>query len=588
MRRPIRLPESSRRFRWFATCAALLLAVSCTTKALPEEKVVTLQPGDATTSAPEAPTRVPAAACTVTLTGPDTLKIGDATVSLTMGLTLDVEAEEFEVFPSLAVWPYSPNSGDEVLFAVFADPLRWLGEPRDGRLWKTRCTDPKPELMLQQEGSDFAFAVPTEDHKGLYYTGPDGAALLDLSTLESRPVTRAPILEPANCWGGEGQPADDFVVGLVHEGRELVIHRGGPCGYESDWTGVELRVQVDPFPETPLSDVGPGLRAVHGLAVVAADSEGTLWLGDAGWCKEPGVETRSTPGVVWRSDDGARSWAPRRINVESADETHPDHNAIVDLLVDAERPGHLVVLTARCSNDAVSSGGTVSVTFDGGTSWRLVPLPEELEEGAGDEGYGVEKLARTDGSIEHLVVSRGDKNWATENGGTTWEPLGDRQLLPRETTRVESGGAIFVVSEGQLLKRVAGAESAVFPAGAPTLALLEAYRERFAPTLELTSEDAPRGLDIAIRCANGPCPDFSSLLGHKNVEDHLSAAQSLRDAGGPDPLHHLTLAKEMRCEADGCCQPASEDAPKGATIERVCFTDDGVLRSPRSLEITWR
>ena len=270
LRRPIRLPESSRRFRWFATCAALLLAVSCTTKALPEEKVVTLQPGDATTSAPEAPTRVPAAACTVTLTGPDTLKIGDATVSLTMGLTLDVEAEEFEVFPSLAVWPYSPNSGDEVLFAVFADPLRWLGEPRDGRLWKTRCTDPKPELMLQQEGSDFAFAVPTEDHKGLYYTGPDGAALLDLSTLESRPVTRAPILEPANCWGGEGQPADDFVVGLVHEGRELVIHRGGPCGYESDWTGVELRVQVDPFPETPLSDVGPGLRAVHGLAVVAA------------------------------------------------------------------------------------------------------------------------------------------------------------------------------------------------------------------------------------------------------------------------------------------------------------------------------
>ena len=403
---------------------------------------------------PDAPPAAPPKQACEVITDEDT---GDVLVA---GRQSGVQLEQdwlWKHIPEIAVFPLDE---DRVLFSTAPEWMRQGGASPDGVLWVASCKDGKATPFMEQSGADFGAAALTPDGKTLYYTGPRGVEALDLAARTRVQVTETPRLDPETCWAVSGDEesdrvATDIVSGLSSDGKTLYVLRGGPCGYESDFSAEELWISN---PSTPGSQ---HIDRPHPIASIAADADGELWLGDAGACAEPGVSEPQSPGLVWTSTDQGDTWVPVKVSV-SADEGMQNAAAVV--LADAARPGHVLVLSGRCSNEAMGEhGGNLFVTRDAGVTWERVPMPAGIEQE--ELGALLSAADLVDGSVDHIRIWWADQVLETEDAGATWTDPPGAPAMPEPHRTLRADGWTFRATENGLWRTggVPEQETRVFP-----------------------------------------------------------------------------------------------------------------------------
>lgn len=254
-------------------------------------------------------------------------------------------------------YPYTKGA---IVLAVGSDTPWWPFFGSDVRseqtLWLIPCATPS-ELgpLLTLDGADFAWAAPEPGGGGLLFSF-GAVQRLDFAVSDYGPVTKPPLIP--SCWMGEPNvEAREYVAGWVAEDR-LLIHVGGPCGFEAEWVGGTAILSWPGAERQPSAHVG----------TVTADSKGRLWVGDGGQCAaQATVWDRGEPGV-WRSDDRGASW--RFVGVPGLD----DHG--VDAIwTDGDR----LLVRAECCYPGPADGcdgGELLRSDDAGASWRdITPQP---------------------------------------------------------------------------------------------------------------------------------------------------------------------------------------------------------------------
>ena len=337
-------------------------------------------------------------------------EFGDVTIG---GRNTDLILDHDYLGPRVRTWPFV---GGTVLVANWPYWEVQGGAWSDGILYKVDCATATPYELVSLPDADFGSAALDAENVTLYFTGPSGVSALDLETLEVTEITQSPTFAPADCW--TEQESRDVVAGL--DGRELIIHRGAGCGYEGDWVARELRLDLDQLRPGELATPVP----TYPVASVAVDAGGTLWLGNGMRCDEPGVHDPQSPGEVLRSNDGGDTWEAVHVGVDNTEEAM--RGAVSQVLVDLERPGHVLVLSNICANGGATIGGSVSLTRDGGAHWERLSMPDGLGDPF-DFGQGVVAVELVDGLLEHIRISAAEdydgmdvSTWETHDAGATW------------------------------------------------------------------------------------------------------------------------------------------------------------------------
>jgi len=336
-----------------------------------------------------------------------------------------------------------PDSTKSILVAVVHDYLRPWPAAAGGELLRVGCGAPATvEVFTTREGADFGNARLDGTVGMLYFTDANGVGALNLRSGEVLAVTRAPTVA-SDCWQYDaGTPIRlrDVVVDLV-DGSTLVVHRGGPCGFEGDWVSQELRftllgLAAAPEPSQP-----------HPVSTVVASEGGRVWLGDAGRCDEPGVRDLQTEGSVWRSEDDGNTW--RRLSVR--DDAHRMHTAAAQILVDPNDAGRVLVRSAVCNSAAAQQGGFLFLTRDDGATWQRMELPEAVVEG-GQAGHGIRAVSH-EGSLDRLTLWTADgRAFRSDDAGATWRELPPSEP-PAPANEARSARYSFEATSDGLLRR---------------------------------------------------------------------------------------------------------------------------------------
>ncbi len=315
----------------------------------------------------------------------------------------------------------------------------------DGRLWEVPCQKPQAHSeFFKLDGADFGNSALDRQGQTLYFTSTKGIGALTFESKAHKTVTTPPKL-PQKCWDDPDSPrlALDVVVGERVSGNKLIFRRGGPCGQSGAWTAKEMHLI------RPLDEKRRELRSPQPVSTVARTADGTLWLGDAGRCTEPGVIDPQSPGVVWRSKDEGESWE----QVEVGSKEEKANTAIRVLVADKKARGTLLAMSARCGTavDKVK-GGTLYLTRNGGRSWSPIKMPEGLTTQAPD--LGIFAFEVFDDDLRKLRIwPQPNTRWETTDGGRTWKSVPPRPL-PRKQSRVTSNDTwTFRATSNGLLRK---------------------------------------------------------------------------------------------------------------------------------------
>ena len=101
-------------------------------------------------------------------------------------------------------------------------------------LYEIDCAAPaKPRVFARFDGANFGATALASDGRTLYVSGFGGVHALDLVTKQLRVVTEAP--KATKC-EDRVERLTDTVKKLDERADVLEIERGGPCGFEGDWT----------------------------------------------------------------------------------------------------------------------------------------------------------------------------------------------------------------------------------------------------------------------------------------------------------------------------------------------------------------
>ena len=175
---------------------------------------------------------------------------------------------------------------------------------------------------------------------------------------------------------------------------------------------VEVRAGVERAEEL-------GLPEESGLKLKAAwhvepGANGELWLG-------------GDPGVLFRSDDGGRTWEPNRalLEHETRDRWNPGAGGMCLHSINVEGDGRLVI--------GISAAG-VFRTDDGGETWEPAnrgTAADFLEERYPELGQCVHKVLVHPASPERLWQQNHCGVYRSDDRGTSWERL-DGNGLPSE------------------------------------------------------------------------------------------------------------------------------------------------------------
>ena len=472
---------------------------------------------------------------------------------------------DFDYFgPRVRTWPFV---GGSVLVANWPYWEVQGGAYTDGFLYKVVCATATPYELVALDDADFGNAALDDTTATLYFTGPAGVAALDLATLEITDITTAPTFVDVDCWTEQGQR--DVVAGL--EGRELVIHRGAGCGYEGDWIAREMRLDL----EALLSGEDPSPYPSYPVAAVAVDVAGTLWLGNGVRCNEPGVSDPQTHGAIMRSFDRGDTWDV--VPIFDAEIGEAMHGAVSQILVDHERPGHVLALAAVCESGAATVGGSAFTTHDSGRTWRRLPVPEDRTT-AFDQGQGVLWVGLVDGRLEQIQILIAEdyvgvegNPWQTTDAGETWHPIaGD--LAP--TTALAEAAFEHTVWRGTVrgLERHEGGEvSLVYPGDVFLQTAANRFRSRWPDDPLWALESAvPNGFQVILR------GEVLTLPTWEDISDWVDSLAEWRAL----PL----IGELQRCE-HSCCSFVADPMSDLVFISRICLSDQGGWFAIESLEI---
>ncbi len=500
---------------------------------------------DATSSTDPAPEVSPSCEATVDLEGAISVN----------GHNTGLIVEEDYLDPRARGWPFDEN---HVLVGSHPSWDQQGGGHPGEVLWKVACANGHPTQFLHEEWADFGNAAVTPDGRYLYYTARTGVARLDLTTTESVPITVAPDNTGLDCWVEE-VPTRDVVDRW--DGDQLVIRRGGPCGFEADWEAWELRVDVHPDDE-------PSVRRSYPVASVAVDMEGQIWLGNGGRCDSPGVRDLASDGAVLRSRDRGASWEEVALLDGSGYEVIEGVQTVV---ADSSRSGHLVVLTSPCIGSAAVYGGSVLTTRDGGVSWTTLPLPESstLEI---DMGQGIGAIEVLEENIDHLRIwlpteypLEHHEVWETEDSGESWRQVEWVKLPTLAEVEMTIGGDRLSTDAFGLVRTRDGQRRYVYPGDVFDRQVAEAFR--------VAVQEAPdRGDEYFVA---------RLLVAPVSVTTHtLDAFDRQAFTTGLEAAEFLVLRGESlapsigqieSCEA-GCCRFAMTEE-SGLWITSVCLDD---------------
>lgn len=320
---------------------------------------------------------------------------------------------------------------------------------RDGRLWRLRLPAAgaparaplAAELVRTEPDADFSAGTNRPGDATRLYSGATGLSELDLRTLKTTRIVRVP--RPADAEDEEACALLDIEPRASADGRLVWFTRGGFCGYEGDFEGQRL-----------VLDVASGrLRAARPVATVAVGPDGTVWYGDAAPDDDPWAGS-SHAGWLFRAADGATTFRHVTVQVRGEEGPQVAETAVATVLVDPGDPQRLVVRTARASDDARGEwGGNVYESRDAGASWSRVlpPLSDEERDSAESEGLLVSDVVAPDGPLDHLVLRR-ERAAAWVRRGTAWTKVAPdvapRPAPPAAAVRPEALGveAVYQVA----------------------------------------------------------------------------------------------------------------------------------------------
>lgn len=506
---------------------------------------------------------------------PDVSPSCDATVDLVGAVRVNghdtgLVVEEDYYDPRVRVWPFDEN---HVLVSSFPVWDQQGGGHPGEVLWKVACADGHPTQFLHEEWADFGNAAVTPDGHYLYYTARAGVARLDLRTTESVQITVAPENTGLDCWVEE-VPTRDVVDRW--DGDQLVIRRGGPCGFEGDWEAWELRVDLDPHNDS-------STRRPYPVSSLAVDLDERLWLGNGGRCNSPGVHDPASSGAVLRSSDRGDSWEV----FELSGTDFQVIEGVQTVVADSTRSGHLVLLTSPCVGSAAVYGGSVLTTGDGGGSWELLRLPDSSMFEI-DMGQGIGALEVLDGNTDHLRIwlpteypLEHHEVWETEDSGESWHQVEWVKPPLPDQIEVAIGEDQFSTDPFGLVRNRAGRQQYVYPGNVFDRQVADAFRVAVQEAPEREDE-----FDVAVLLV-APVSITTHTLDAFNTETFQSdtdAAEFLvlrGDAFAP------SIGQVEACEA-GCCQYAMTGEP-GLWVRTVCL-DDVSRPRPRvfSVELTFQ
>jgi hypothetical protein len=224
--------------------------------------------------------------------------------------------------PKLAVYRY----GDRALVALRGPDVR-TGPQGSDTLWTVSC-DGRKLASVTIPGADFGHAALHPEHDRLFFsTSTAPAQTLDLATRKATPLTSP----PSDMCNGAPTRLRDIVTGATHAHVEFA--RGGPCGFEGEYTATLMRRHVE---------LGVEEIAAPITAIVAVDRE--IWIA-AGECGRASILRTSD----WRS------W--KRLPVKA--------NGRITLVADPST-NSVIMATALCSG---TTGEPAMITRDRGATW---------------------------------------------------------------------------------------------------------------------------------------------------------------------------------------------------------------------------
>ncbi len=223
------------------------------------------------------------------------------------------------------------QTGDEAWVSYHAHNQQ-RGPAGSDTMWKVSCKGKKLD-QLTIEGADFGHAALHPDRKRLYFSSPSVVVELDLATKRQTEITKPSTI--ASCWVAptdEPFPLRDVVVGATAD--YVAFERGNSCGYEADWEATMIRYHFASKREevaTPISGV-----AQAGTAVLLAVGQ-------------------NCTSQVLRSVD-LETWTPVSVDLIGP----------ITLVADGD------VVLAVSENCSVGSGGSATVSRDGGKTWTAI------------------------------------------------------------------------------------------------------------------------------------------------------------------------------------------------------------------------
>lgn len=290
------------------------------------------------------------------------------------------------------------------------------------RLIEVSCAEPKVRKLFYGEAdADFLTAVEVDGGRGLVFGARRGLRVLDLATATARTLVPAVKLSTivSGCESSAGDVALFRPVSTSPDGRHITYDLGGWCGWHGLWVGTRWVL------DDALSASPPAPVRAPGVTSVALGSDGRLWVSAARGVYLATVEAALGGDQVgaWKRvrSLAALGFGAARIHVEEAppgarpsDESGAARSARVLAydFEDSSAPAHV------CN-------GSVALSDDGGTTWRLLKLAGPVRR-ALDEvcemsyGQGIDQL-RVGAARNELLLFAGDTTWRTSDGGLTWQ-----------------------------------------------------------------------------------------------------------------------------------------------------------------------